>query len=142
MNKLEETNFFFHYIGKINKKYSEYLNEELKQYNVNVGDISYLYCLYYQDNVTQENIAKRLNVNEATVTRAINRLENKNFVKRTLNTEDKRKKMIKLTKDGLKISNLISIRQKELEEKIIKNYSKEDQELFKNFLIDFLNYIQ
>ena len=77
MNKILESTPYFYYIGKIHKSYIEYINKSLKEINVSSGDIPYLFLLIEEDHIPQEAIAKKLRYNQATVTRAVNRLEKK-----------------------------------------------------------------
>ncbi len=58
--------------------------------------------LYQQGNLTQKEIAKAAYKNDPTISRIIDKLEKKNFVLRTSDSDDRRKTTVKLTKFGKK----------------------------------------
>jgi len=142
MPQLNNTSPYIYYIGKIHKNYTEYVNKTLKEYNVNFGDIPYLYYLLEHDNITQEKLAKTLKYNQATVTRAIRRLEKKGFIQRKQDLHDKRKKIIHLTNNGLKITKEAIKKQQQVEQEIIEQFTEDETKITLNTLKKFLEKIE
>lgn len=142
MPQLNNTSPYIYYIGKIHKNYTEYVNKTLKEYNVNFGDIPYLYYLLEHDNISQENLAKTLKYNQATVTRAIRRLEKKGFIQRKQDLHDKRKKIIHLTNHGLKITKEAIKKQQQVEQEIIEQFTEDETKITLNTLKKFLEKIE
>lgn len=106
----------------INKLYTEKTNNNLKEFNVTRSDMSFLLKLQEMGETTQKDLAESRNLNNATVTRALERLEKKGFVKRTDDENDKRKKNVLLTSDG-----------KQTLEKILKKHEIYKKEIFNGF---------
>jgi len=89
---------FSQLIFTVNKLYTEKTNDNLKEYNVTRSDMSLLIKLKEDGKMTQKELAEAKNLNTATVTRALDRLEKKGFVNRESNMKDKRKKNMCLQK--------------------------------------------
>lgn len=79
-------------LSKINKLYTQYVNENMSELNVTRSEMSFLIKLYIKDNVSQESLSKLQEINGSTVTRALVRLEKKGYIKRVYDIADKRKK--------------------------------------------------
>ena len=92
---------------RINKLYTENTNSNLKEFNVTRSDMSFLLKLNEMGKVTQKDLAESRNLNNATVTRALERLEKKGFVKRIDDENDKRKRIVLLTSEGKQTINEI-----------------------------------
>nr|WP_295162210.1 MarR family transcriptional regulator [uncultured Methanobrevibacter sp.] len=107
---------------RINKLYTEKSNNNLKEFNVTRSDMSFLLKLNELGETTQKDLAESRNLNNATVTCALERLEKKGFVKRVDDENDKRKKIVLLTSDG-----------KQTLIKILKKHESFKREIFKDF---------
>lgn len=92
---------------RINKLYTENTNSNLKEFNVTRSDMSFLLKLNEMGKATQKDLAESRNLNNATVTRALERLEKKGFVKRIDDENDKRKRIVLLTSEGKQTINEI-----------------------------------
>lgn len=134
MKSVNDKHKFFYNFSKVNKSVTANINENLKEYNVTRSEVPFFACLYNQDNVTQEHISKVLSLNEGTVTRALVRLEKKEFIERIPNPEDKRKRMVSLTEKGKDISEMLLKEQIKFEEKIFADFSEEELDDFFNYL--------
>lgn len=121
-------------IFKINKLYTENTNINLKKYNVTFSDMSFLLKLDENGKMTQRELADSKNLNTATITRALDRLEKKGFVKRENDSNDKRKKNIFLTQKGKEIVSEILIKHETFKNEIFKDFSSEEY-------LELLNYL-
>lgn len=113
-------------IFKINKLYTENTNINLKKYNVTFSDMSFLLKLNENGKMTQRELAESKNLNTATITRALDRLEKKGFVKRENDSNDKRKKNIFLTQKGKEIVSEILIKHEIFKMEIFKDFSRKE----------------
>lgn len=75
-NSINDKSFSFK-MAKINKIFTILLNKNLEEYDLTRSEIPYLITLYDNENVSQEFLSKTYSLNEATVARALNRLEKK-----------------------------------------------------------------
>jgi len=117
---------FSQLIFTVNKLYTEKTNDNLKEYNVTRSDMSLLIKLKEDGKKTQKELAEAKNLNTATVTRALDRLEKKGFVNRESNMKDKRKKNIVLTEKGIYIISEILIKHENFKKDIFKEFDDED----------------
>ncbi|MCQ2972324.1 MAG: MarR family transcriptional regulator [archaeon] len=90
------------HVFNLNKQITQSINSRLELYDLTRSEIPYITILYQEENVTQEYLSKVLDYNEGTVTRALKRLEKKGFVERIPSLQDRRKKIVCLTEEGLK----------------------------------------
>ena len=89
------------FISLIYRNHAKYLNKKVCDVNLTYGLYPFLIEIYNHDGISQEDLAKVLYLNESTVTRNLNKLEKKGFVKKT---PEKRKKIITLTDEGAEIA--------------------------------------
>ncbi len=71
--------------------------------NITVEEWKVLFYLWYEDGLNQNDIAARANKEKSTITRKIDSLEKKGFVKRITCDSDARNKKIELTEKGKSI---------------------------------------
>lgn len=81
---------------------------------------------YHHNNSNQNAIAKALNYDKVRVLRILNKLEAENIIFRKTDSNDKRARMVSLTKKGIDIYNRISpIAQETLDDAFLNLTSKE-----------------
>ena len=79
------------------RKFTKFLNVELKNAGITPAELSYLSYLLEQNGMTQDELAKASCVDKAAVTRVIQTLEKKGVVERRADETDKRANRIYLT---------------------------------------------
>ena len=127
---LEENISVIHMIAFLYRKQSTYLNDKLKEYGLNAGLYPVLITIYKNEDLIQEEIAKRIGLTKSTITRNLKKLENKGFIKRIPN---KRTKIIKITEKGkITVKKIMDLDEK-WDEKIIEIIGKNE---YNNFLND------
>ena len=84
----------------IAKGLSIYLNHNLEDFGINATQLQLLYEISYQDNINQEKIANRCNINKGAVARSIRKLEDNGFVARKIDENDRRQNKVSLTQKG------------------------------------------
>ena len=117
---------------RLNKDMTKYFNKKLKAHNVTRSEVSILFILKAEERISQAQLSKILEVNEATTTRALTRLENKKFVRKVLSEKDKRKKLVALTKKGKHVCDEILKHQEEFKKDLFEDFTEEELENFKN----------
>jgi DNA-binding MarR family transcriptional regulator len=124
-------------ISKINETGNKFILEKLKENNVkglvpSHGDI--LICLYNNDRITMKDIAQKINKTRPTVTVLIDKLEKLGFVKREISNTDNRYTYISLTQKGKEFKTLFIKISEELNNRLYKNLSDKDAEIFEKIL--------
>lgn len=120
------------YISLIYRKHAQYLNEKLKAQDLTFGLYPLLIEIYKNDGISQEELAKLLYLNESTITRNLEKLENKGLINRT---PHKRKKIITITDKGSIIAQNVMNYEENWDELIKKDLTEEEYNSFKNILI-------
>ena len=82
----------------------------------------------------QQDLADRLQKDKSIMVRHINCLLEHQFVVRTTNKEDKRKKNLTLTKNGVKILNRMDEVAVDVSNKLLSGISQKELEIFENVL--------
>ncbi|MDY0288309.1 MAG: MarR family transcriptional regulator [Sphaerochaeta sp.] len=96
---MNESSFGKH-ISLINRAAQAYFAGRLKPYHIGPGQQAYLLTLLPHESIMQEELARRLHVDKANVTRAIRGLVEQGYVTRQRSEVDKRTLLITLTEKG------------------------------------------
>ena len=120
------------FISLIYRRHAKYLNNKMESVNLTFGLYPFLIEIYKHDGVSQEDLAKILYLNESTVTRNLEKLEKKGFVKKT---PEKRKKIITITDEGREVAKKVMDYDEKWDEIIKKDLSEEEYNTFKKTLI-------
>lgn len=80
-----------------------YFQKNLKPFGLGPGQQAYLLALSPGEHIIQDELATRLKVDKANVTRAIKGLEQLGYIDRQIPPLDKRSKLISLSSEGLKV---------------------------------------
>ena len=120
------------FISLIYRNHAKYLNNKVEDVNLTFGLYPFLIEIYKHDGISQEELAKLLYLNESTVTRNLDKLEKKGFIKKT---PQKRKKIITITDEGAKIAQKVMDYDEKWDEILKKDLSEEEYINFKKILI-------
>ena len=116
----------------LKKNYVQYLEQNIIVDNVQTAEFPILLVLKKHDNITQKELADYLYYSEGLITRFIKRLEENDYIKRSVNPKNKREKIITITSKGIKLADEIDDHKNEWEKNIF-GFLSEDQLLkFKN----------
>lgn len=97
------------WIAKLYKDHDQYVDNLLKDYQLNHSEANLLVYLYKDgDGVNQNELKENLAVDKATVSRAINSLIKKKYLKKKKSPEDGRVNLIYLTKKSISIKGEIT----------------------------------
>ncbi|WP_294007405.1 MarR family winged helix-turn-helix transcriptional regulator [uncultured Methanobrevibacter sp.] len=90
--------------------------------------------IYNHENVIQKDLARLFHRNQSTITRSIDKLENKGFVERIHDDNNKKNNIIILTTKGQKAVEEINSFKKDLEKDLVYNFTENEREIFKKLL--------
>lgn len=102
------------------------MESKLKVYDATHLQFSILVNLYKNNVKTQKELLRYVNGDEANITRLIDRLESKGFLKRVQSTQDKRKKHLVLTDDGIALAKKTISCAQEVNQEIVKDLDKDE----------------
>lgn len=86
----------------IRKGFDEFFKKESKDLNINPAEAMFLSNIYYQDGISQREIAKKLIVSEANITKTFKKLEGKELVYKTIDENNNARRKLHLTEKGEK----------------------------------------
>lgn len=127
--KKDEFNFQdsygYHYISTT-VAIKRLMESRLQEYDLTHLQFSIMMNLYKNTTTTQKELLKYVYGDEASITRLIDRLELKGYIKRVQSLEDKRKKNILLTDEGLSLVKKLSRFAQEINQELIKDLTPEE----------------
>ncbi|ASF30399.1 MULTISPECIES: MarR family winged helix-turn-helix transcriptional regulator [Bacillus amyloliquefaciens group] len=126
-----------HQINQCARLITKKANERLEPFGLYSSQWSILYCLKTIGPMTQKDIWSYLNVEAPTVTRTIKRLEENGWIQREQG-EDKREKLVVLTKEAELKYDSINQEMLKFEEDMLADFQDGDKEAFSEFLNVFL----
>ena len=111
-------------IAIISKGQTIYMNRKLDEFGINSTQLHLLFEISNQDDINQEKIASRCNINKGAVARSIKKLEDKGLVIRQIDSTNRRQNKVSLTENG-----------KDILDKSVKMIKEWEDEIFNNDLI-------
>jgi DNA-binding MarR family transcriptional regulator len=108
------------------------LLEELGLYR---GQPPVLFALWEQEGATHGELATRLHVKPATITKMIKRMEKAGFVERRSDPEDERVSRVYLTNEGRSIRDRVEHVWRTVDEETFKEFNAEERELLQRFFL-------
>jgi len=106
---MQDTNndIFYCRLSRFQRLYDRALRLRLAPYDVNPGYLAVLQHLWEGDNVTQTELTRLLDVEQATLSNTLRRMERDGLILRTPNPKDRRHHAITLTEKGINSRKLI-----------------------------------
>lgn len=84
--------------------------------------------LYVRDQVTQRELSDACSIDPATLSRALDRLEDMGYITRNDNPGCRRSYLVVLTEEGRKVAGQVHQVFHEIEEQMVKGFSEEEME--------------
>lgn len=114
----------YHYVEELIFDFQKYAKYNLDD---KISDKEYIILMRirYLKKVTQQDLAKQFNLTEGYVANLLRKMENKGFIERIENPENRRQKLVSLTNEGLDYTdylyNIIIMWEKEITSQITDN---------------------
>ncbi len=127
--------------SRAESKLRRYLIKESKDKNISVtpGQSGVLFLLLADKSQNMAELSKALEINNSAITRVVDKLENRGFVKREMNPNDRRQFLISLTNDGYNEAKKLKNIAHKANQKIKQGFSDEEIDIFKNVLNSFFD---
>lgn len=104
--------------------------ESLLDNTISSKQAAVLEMIYTQHAITPSELASALNITTSAVSQLLNRLEENNYIKRTINKENRRKILIELDAEGISYFEKVKQIEQEITMKYYTKLGKQDlQEL-------------
>lgn len=109
-----------------------FFERRLADLGIGFSEHSILVYVDKSDILNQEQIAKHFMLDKGAVAKALNKLEEKNYITRQENPNNKREKLIRITEQGQSIMGLLNDELMEWHNCLFQGLSQEEIEEFKN----------
>lgn len=126
-------------ISILHRKSQVYINYALSDFNITSAEYSFLLCLYRKDGKTQEELSSFLDIDKSATTRAIKSLEEKGYVTKEKDDDDKRFNRIYLTDKAKENQDNIKKQIFHWSEFLMEDVSEEDAAILFNVLESMTN---
>lgn len=90
-------------ISILYRQFQTYINNNTKDLGIGASEYIFLMEMYKKNNMSQEELSRSLIVDKAATARAIKSLEEKEYIFRVKDKNDKRTNRIKLTEKGIQV---------------------------------------
>jgi DNA-binding MarR family transcriptional regulator len=122
-------------IARICHVHRNLVQKKLSKYNLHVGQEMFLLPLWEQDGMNLTQLAERLCVQQATISRMLERIENGGLVTRVKDPEDGRVSLVYLTEEGRALLEPVTHLWEEVDAVMMKDFTSEERLLFRRLLI-------
>lgn len=125
------------------KRLINFIRQELEPYDFNRGEFPLLFKLIKNgDGVTQKEICESLMVSKSTISKMINSLVEKGYLRKERDPDDKRATRIFLTERKNEIEDIIEEIDEKAENKMLKGFTQEEKEDIEEHLIKILENLE
>lgn len=129
MNEIESI------LREINKKLNTELKKEMVRMDFSLSHFYILSSLFKNGVMKAGDIAREIDVTNATLTFLLDKLEGEGLIKRVKDTEDRRVTLVEITGKGREVySSLIALRRERMRE-LLENIPEEDIKNIYHFLL-------
>lgn len=112
----------------------QYLKAELIEYDVTPVQYGILKCLWNKDGQTPKQISDILGLDGSTITGILDRMENKDLLRRAENTEDRRTLKVRITDKGRSLQKPVEGVVDKMNKYILDSFTEKEEEQLKEFL--------
>ncbi len=105
-NKIIAETTIYHYVEELIFNFQKYAKSNIDD---NISDKEYIILMRirYLKKVTQQDLARQFNLTEGYVANLLRKMENKGFIERIENSENRRQKLVSLTNEGLEYADYL-----------------------------------
>jgi DNA-binding MarR family transcriptional regulator len=99
------------------------------------GQPPVLFALWEKEGITQSELARKMNIAPATITKMLQRMEKAGFIYRKADAEDQRVSRVYLTEAGREIRSKVEDVWAKMEMETFSNFTLEERVLLRRFLL-------
>ena len=125
---------FFARISRIHRLYTKALITRLDPYNVKPGYIAILEQLWEKDGVTQKKLHSHMDIEQATLSNTLRRMERDGLIKRTQDTKDRRRTQLFLTQTAQSLESTVQSAIEDLQSVVNVGLTINDRRYFNRIL--------
>lgn len=142
MNSVFENKSLGFLIGFLSRQSRKYFEFHADKLGLHGGQMIVLKILALQDGLSQSDLSKKLQVDKAHIARAINKLEDKNFVTRKNCENDSRLNKLFLTESAKLLIPQIKEIYKSWTAKLGDDFNEEEKSIINSLLVRMCNNVE
>lgn len=138
LDETPENIFIYHYVEELISSYGEYYESNFTEDDLTLKEFAVLLRIRFVGLSTQHDLVKLFNVSGAYVAKLLRKFEDKGYIVRKEDPENRRKKLVKLTDEGIeKTDEIIDVIQS-WENEVTSNISDDELKTLKKILFKII----
>ncbi len=129
-----ENIFIYHYVEEMISSYGSYYESNINNHDLTLNEFSIMLRIRFQGIATQHDLVKLFKVSGAYIAKILSKFEDYGYIIRKEDPQNRRKKLIKLTDDGIKKTDELIDLIQGWEDKVTANISEEELKTLKKIL--------
>lgn len=125
---------FFSQLSKFQRNYSKSLTLRLETYDVRPGYLNILQSLWERDNITQKELNALIEIEQATLSKTLSRMERDGLIKRNPNPKDRRQIHITLSDKARYIQGAVKSAIEDLQSIVNQGLTINDKRYFNRLM--------
>ena len=125
---------FYPHISRFHRLYTKALTRRLDPHGVLPGYLDILFRLWEKDDITQKALHAKLDIEQATLSNTLKRMERDGLISNTRNPEDRRLTQIVLTEQGKALKKVVLTAIEDLQGCINVGLTISDRKYFRRIL--------
>ena len=129
-----ENIFIYHYVEEMISSYGSYYESNINNQDLTLNEFSILLRIRFQGVATQHDLVKLFKVSGAYIAKLLSKFEEYGYIIRKEDPQNRRKKLVKLTDEGIKKTDELIDLIQGWEDKVTANISEEELKTLKKIL--------
>jgi len=130
----QDDTLFFTLLSRFQRNYSKALAMRLSPYDVSPGYLSILHSLWQRDDIIQKELNKHVNIEQATLSNTLARMERDGLIERKAGRQDRRLFRIHLTVKGRDLQSAVNSAIEDLRKTVNRGLTINDRKYFKRVM--------
>jgi len=111
-----------------------FLNDRLRPLGLSAGQFPVLMLLFKEQNITQDRLVRHYKLDKGTIARAVKKIEDAGYIRRTIDPDNRRAVRLFLTEKGEQAAPLLKAISLEWEERICTGLTAEEQKTLNSLM--------
>ena len=133
-NENPEKIFIYHYVEELISSYGSYYETNFKDEDLTLNEFSILLRIRSLEVATQHDLVKLFKVSGAYIAKLLRKFEDKGYIARKEDPENRRRKIVKMTDEGIKKTDKIIEVIQSWENKLTANITEDEIKTLKDIL--------
>jgi len=138
----DHSELFFVRMSRFQRLYSRALGNRLAPYGVSPGYLSVLQVLWEGDGLIQRDLRSRLDIEQATLSNTLKRMERDGLILRTPDPKDRRHHTITLTPQGKSVQRLVHESIQDLRKTVNQGLTVNDRRYFNRIIRQMTSHLE